>query len=258
MKKKNILIAIVITVFFLIIAYLTTFRLSLYAFIICYIGVIIAKSKNKRLKVPVPDFFILTFSVGIVFAFMYSISPKLQYYEFRISHSRWEISKIDKLDVTNVLTSSIQKEKPVVAEIHADMIFKNANGFVEKQHKFHYFQTNIFEYFNSNSEMLNEANNEVITSSLEKDFYLFKKPSKEIYKVFNKSSWIKFGNSESNFFFSILFILLFISISIYMILNFKKVLSTLLNQHPKKEFKLFSLLIFFLISYVIIQYYNIL
>lgn len=251
LKKKNIFVAIVITIFFLIIASLTTFRLAIYAFVICYIGVIIAKSKNKRLKVPVVDFFILTFSFTIVLSFIYSYSPRFQYYEFVLSHSRWEVSQASKINIENISTLQIDSTFKIGTNVQSKIGFSNSNGNFTKDHEFDFYKDNICDLVHQNSISENFAKSEMSKISSNLDLFVFKKPHKEVYKFFRKDRIFYNLHSEANFVFSIFFFLIFIFVIIKTILNFKKSLSVLLNQYPKPHFAISLFSLIYVVLYLI-------
>lgn len=211
LKKKNILIAIVITIFFLTIASQTTFRIAIYAFVVCYIGVIIAKSRNKRLKVPVPDFFILTFTVGIFFSLFYAYSPKLQYYEFVILHSRWDSYKVTKVKIVENNFIELNENFVLGNATQTDLIFSDSLKNFSLKHQIDYYETNLVKLIsqNFNSNVLREASVNNIQSNT--DFYIFAKPDKKNYKVFNKNLLISNPHTLANLIFSIFYIFLIVS-----------------------------------------------
>lgn len=251
-KGKNIIFAIFITLFFLLIAYFTTFRLALYSFIICYIGVIIAKSKNKRLKVPVTSFFVLTFLFGVVLAFFYSLSPKIQYYEFKMVHSRWQITQVDSVEIKRMAIDKANTPFEIYEKLDTNIYFKNETEKVKLNHSIHYFQTNIFELFSSKGDLKEISLKNVNDLNDSKDLYVFKKPNKNIYKVFSKNEIFSNGKSGAHFMFSVLFLCLFVFGIFKIILNLRKIISVILNQYPKKDFFYYTSLILFLISYTIL------
>ena len=249
LKKKNILVAIVITIFFLTIASLTTFRLAIYAFIICYIGVIIAKSLNKRLKVPVINFFVLTFLVGIILAFFYTYSPRLQYHEFVLLHSKWEVSKVSKIDVKSIKTIQVDSSFKLGTSIETTLSFTNSNGSFVKNHNFDYYEDNIEKIFFQHINDSNYANNEIVKLQNNLDLYIFKKPNKEVYKVLRKDRIFYNLHSSANLVFSIFFFVIFIIAVLKTIFKFRKSISVILNQYPKSHFIAAILTLIYLFVY---------
>lgn len=251
LKKNNIYLAIIITLFFLVIASFTTFRIAIYSFVVCYIGVIIAKSKNKRLRVPVSDFFVLTFSIGILFAFIYSYSPKIQYYEFILLHSKWEISKVEKIDKKQI-SSIVINDLHIGTSVDADLFYKQDSLLSKQTFEFNFYEENLFDIFN-------QKKNTDIFASLElkkstSDLFLFTKPNKEVYKVFNKNKLFDNSHSVTNLVFSILFLVLFVYGIFRFMLRPKKNISVILNQYPKRDFIISIVSIFYITVYLLFTF----
>jgi len=254
LKKKHVFLAIVITIFFLIIAFLTTFRLAIYSFIVCYIGVIIAKSRNKKLKVPVTDFFVLTFFVSILFAFVYSYSPRLQYYEFVMLHSRWEISKISKIDQIETVPLTINSDFVVGIQTNVDTYFLNSSGDSLINQNFSFYQTNIIDLVTQKSDLNNWLHKDISYYNTTKDLYVFTKPDKKVFKLFSKEKFYSNSHSVTNFAFSIFFFFIFLFCLFNFIFRFKYFFSTLLNQYPIKGYMQSVLILLYITIYSIITY----
>jgi len=249
LKKKNIFVAIVITVFFLTVSSLTTFRLAIYSFIICYIGIIIAKSLNKRLKVPVVDFFVLTFFVGIILAFVYSYSPRLQYHEFVLLHSRWEVSKVKQIDLKAIKDIRLDSSFKLGTSLDAAIVFSNSHGNFIKNQKFSYFEDNIEKIITQNFNTEKYANLEITKLQDNLDLYIFRKPNKDVYKVFRKDRIFYNSHSSANLAFSIFFFIIFIIAVLETLFKFRKSISVILNQYPKPHFIASILTLIYLIIY---------
>lgn len=252
LKKNNVFIAIIITLFFLIIAYFTTFRIAIYSFVVCYIGVIIAKSKNKRLKVPVVDFFVLTFFVGIILALFYSYSPRVQYYEFVLLHSRWEISKVDKIEQKVIVPIQINSNFQIGTEVTTDLYFKKDSLPFKYTQKFDFFEGNLFDILKQD-----RTSNEIATleiTNLKNDLYIFKKPNKDVYKIFSKHKLFENSHSAANLVFSILFFVAFVLALLRLFFRPKKNISVVLNQYPKRDFLISVITIIYLLVYSIVTF----
>ena len=252
LKKNNVFVAIIITLFFLIIAYFTTFRIAIYSFVVCYIGVIIAKSKNKRLKVPVVDFFVLTFFVGIILALFYSYSPRIQYYEFVLLHSRWEISKVEKIEKKSIVPIQFNSDFQIGTEVTTDLYFKRDSLALKYTQKFDFYEENIFDILKQNRNS-NEIENLGITN-LDSDLYIFKKPNKDIYKVFSKHKLFDNLHSAANLVFSVLFFVAFVLAIFRLFYRPKKNISVVLNQYPKRDFLISIITIIYLLVYSIVTF----
>lgn len=211
MLKERKFISISIIVLFLIIASVTTFRIAIYAFIICYIGVLIAKSKNKRLKVPVLDFFAFTFTFGIVLGCMYSFSPKIQYYEFLLSHSRWEIHQITDLENQSISEINIIDGVNVGAKTKLDLIYLS-EGEKKRLHLTKYlYEDDLLKIVKQTSNLVESIQSVTSTDQNFSKITIFKKPDKANYHVFSKDKLIENSYSVSNFYFCMFLFVTFYS-----------------------------------------------
>lgn len=251
LKKNNIYIAIIITLFFLVIAYFTTFRIAIYSFVVCYIGVIIAKSKNKRLRVPVPDFFILTFFVGIIFALFYSYSPRIQYYEFVMMHSRWEVVQVDKIEEKSSTPIVFGNDFQIGTSVSTDLFFKQDSALIKKIVDFNYLDGSLLNIINQDDNSERFAVSEIDTMKSNLDLYIFKKPNKEVYKVFSKNDYFRNSHSAANLAFSIFFFIVFLFSILKLVFRPKKNISVILNQYPKRDFYISISSILYILVYSI-------
>lgn len=254
LKKNNIYIAIIITLFFLVIAYFTTFRIAIYSFVVCYIGVIIAKSKNKRLRVPVPDFFILTFFVGIVFALIYSYSPRIQYYEFVMMHSRWKVIQVDEIEVKSSTPIVFSNDFQLGTSVKTDLFFKLDSTSFKKTVDFNYLDGSLLNIINQDNNSERFAVAAIATMKSNLDLYIFKKPNKEVYKVFRKNDFFCNSHAASNLAFSIFFFILFVFGILRLIIRPRKNISVILNQYPKRDFLISIGTIIYLLLYSLVTF----
>lgn len=254
MKKNNIYIAIIITLFFLVIAYFTTFRIAIYSFVVCYIGVIIAKSKNKRLRVPVPDFFILTFFVGIILALIYSYSPRIQYYEFVMMHSRWKVVQVDKIEEKLSTPIVFGNDLQLGTSVTTDLFFKQDSTSFIKTVDFNYLDGSLLNIINQDNNSERFAVSAITTVKSNLDLYIFKKPNKEVYKVFSKNDFFSNSHSAANLAFSIFFFILFVFGILRLIIRPKKNISLILNQYPKRDFLILFAIIVYLVIYSLVSF----
>lgn len=254
LKKNNVFIAIIVTLFFLVIAYFTTFRIAIYSFVVCYIGVIIAKSKNKRLRVPVPDFFILTFFVGIIFALIYSYSPRIQYYEFVMMHSRWKVFQVDKIEEKSSNPIVFGNDFQLGTSLTTDLFFKQDSTLLKKTVDFNYLDGSLLNIINQDNNSERFAVAAIATMKSNLYLYIFKKPNKEVYKVFSKKEWFRNSHTASNLAFSIFFFILFVFGILRLIIRPKKNISLILNQYPKRDFLISSGTIIYLLIYSLVSF----
>ena len=252
--KRNISLSIFIVVFFLAVAFLTTFRIGIYAFVISYISVIIAKSQNKRIKVPVVDFFVLTFSVGIFFGFLYSYSPKLQYYEFILLHSRWERSEVNKVEIISEEDLLIMSDLKIGSEINTLLFFNNSHGRKELKYCKYVYENNFSSLIDSDDSLIKNSIESINNLISNKDLVVFTKPDKTVFKVFSKNSWIQNSYSASNLLFTSLFLGFFIFCISRIFFNSKRIFSSLINQFPKNEFVISSLILSYIVIYLLVTF----
>nr|WP_297308557.1 hypothetical protein [uncultured Flavobacterium sp.] len=252
MLKKRKFISISIIVLFLIIASATTFRIAIYAFIICYIGVLIAKSKNKRLKVPVLDFFAFTFTFGIVLGCIYSFSPKIQYYEFLLSHSRWEIHQVTDLENHSISEINVIDHVNIGAKTKLDLIYLS-EGKKKRLHLTKYlYEDDLFKIVKQTSNLTESIQNVTLKDQNFSKITIFKKLDKANYHVFSKDKLIGNSYSVSNFIFACFFLLLFIVLFLFVIFNLKKIISTILNQFPKQKVIFYTAILSYIVIYLVV------
>lgn len=250
MLNKRNLYSVFIIVLFFIIASITTFRIAIYAFLICYVGVIIAKSRNRRLRVPVLDFFALTSVFGIILCFIYSFSPKTQYYEFVLMHSRWEVYQVERIENQTHSEINLFSNFNIGTKNHVNLIYFKDNE--QKQINFvkYLYEDDFLKIINQTSNLPQKLLKETSEIQNASKLTIFKKPDKDKYHVFNKANLIENSYSLSNFIFSCFFLLVFIFTLLFLFFNIRRVISTILNQFPKQDLKIYLLILVYIVIYL--------
>lgn len=248
---------IILWVLFLVFVLLNSLRLFIYGFVISFIIVIIDRAFFGTRKRSDRQFLNLFVTFTAVFALFYTFSPIFRSVEFKISHPRWqklEIVSITKANSKMVSTPFNFLEKKYTA---ITVNYLDEHGKIQtKNEEIKHYALVGFEPFFKKSIIEKELNyihnrslNKLITK---KAFNIYQHPSKEKLKAFKGNDAFALRHSIGFQIALVLSYLLFIGLTLYMLFNFRKLVSVFKSNNAKLQKTTFIFFILLLSSYVVV------
>ena len=166
-------------------------------------------------------------------------------------HSRWEVVQVDKIEEKSSTPIVFGNDFQIGTSVSTDLFFKQDSALIKKTVDFNYLDGSLLNIINQDDNSERFAVSEIDTMKSNLDLYIFKKPNKEVYKVFSKNDFFSISHSAANLAFSIFFFIVFLFSILKLVFRPKKNISVILNQYPKRDFYISISSILYILVYSI-------
>lgn len=248
---------IILWVLFLVFVALNSVRLFIYGFVISFMIVIIDRAFFGTRKRSDTQFLNLFFTFTSIFALFYTFSPYFRSLEFNISHPRWHqlnIISVEKGKTQKVETTLnfLEKEYTPIQIVYLNDLGQNS---VINQEIKHYAIVG-FEPLLKKATIAKELDF-IHQRSLDKlinnkAIYLYQHPLKDRIKLFKGNDAFALRHSIGFQIALILTYILAITLTIYMLINFKKMKLYSKSTNAKELKTVYIILFVLMYSYLTI------